>query len=34
MMAQRQERTRLLADAIDQLPERERLVVSLYLSDG
>lgn len=32
--AQRQERTRLLAEAIDALPERERLVVSLYYSDG
>lgn len=32
--AQKEERARLLAEAIDQLPERERLVVSLYYADG
>ena len=32
--AQKEERARLLGDAIDELPERERLVVSLYYGDG
>lgn len=32
--AQKEERARLLAEAIDLLPERERLVVSLYYADG
>lgn len=32
--AQKAERARLLAEAIDQLPERERVVVSLYYADG
>lgn len=32
--AQKEERAGLLAEAIDQLPERERLVVSLYYADG
>lgn len=32
--AQRAEQARLLADAIDQLPERERDVIALYYLDG
>jgi len=32
--AQKEERAGLLAEAIDALPERERLVVSLYYADG
>lgn len=32
--AQRAERAQLLADAIEELPERERTVIALYYSDG
>lgn len=34
MEAQRTEQAQLLADAIDQLPERERTVIALYYAEG